>query len=48
MAKNLMTLQGGRTTVAVLGSAHLDGMENILSANGWLKVDQEHSLASSG
>ena len=38
MAKNLMTLEGRHTTVAVLGSAHLDGMESILSANGWVKA----------
>lgn len=35
MAKNLMALEGKHTTVAVVGSAHLDGMEDTLSANGW-------------
>lgn len=36
MAKNLMALEGNHNTVAVVGSAHLDGMEDILSANGWV------------
>ena len=31
-----MALEGNRTTVAVVGSAHLDGMEDVLSANGWV------------
>eukprot|EP00752_Nemacystus_decipiens_P002178 g2073.t1 len=35
MATNLMTLEGKQTTVAVVGLAHVDGIENILAANGW-------------
>lgn len=32
---NLMTLEGKQTTVAVVGLAHVDGIEGILMANGW-------------
>lgn len=35
MATNLMTLEGKQTTVAVVGLAHVDGIEGILVANGW-------------
>ena len=35
MATNLMTLEGKQTTVAVVGLAHVDGIEKILAANGW-------------
>eukprot|EP00903_Cladosiphon_okamuranus_P013442 g12520.t1 len=35
MATNLMTLEGKQTTVAVVGLAHVDGIESILAANGW-------------
>lgn len=35
MAANLMTLEGKQTTVAVVGLAHVDGIERILAANGW-------------
>lgn len=35
MAVNLMSLEGKRTTVAVVGLAHVDGIEAILAANGW-------------
>lgn len=35
MATNLMTLEGKQTTVAVVGLAHVDGIERILAANGW-------------
>lgn len=35
MAVNLMGLEGQQTTVAVVGLAHVDGIEAILAANGW-------------
>ncbi|CAM9196609.1 unnamed protein product [Scytosiphon promiscuus] len=35
MAVNLMTLEKVQTTVAVVGLAHVDGIEGILMANGW-------------
>ncbi|CAM9954926.1 unnamed protein product [Pylaiella littoralis] len=37
MTHNLLALEGTHVTVAVVGSAHLDGMENILLANGWVE-----------
>lgn len=30
-----MTLEPKQTTVAVVGLAHVDGIEAILAANGW-------------
>lgn len=35
MAANLLSLQGRQSTVAVVGLAHMDGIEAILAANGW-------------
>lgn len=35
MAVNLMGLEGKQVTVAVVGLAHVDGIEGILMANGW-------------
>ncbi|CAM9261610.1 unnamed protein product [Ectocarpus sp. 4 AP-2014] len=35
MAKNLMKLRGEQTTVAVIGMAHLDGVEKVLKGHGW-------------
>lgn len=35
MAVNLMGLDGKQVTVAVVGLAHVDGIEGILMANGW-------------
>ncbi|CAN0251340.1 unnamed protein product [Pylaiella littoralis] len=35
MAVNLMSLEGKQTTVAVVGLAHVDGIEAILMSNGW-------------
>ncbi|CAM9355535.1 unnamed protein product [Ectocarpus sp. 8 AP-2014] len=35
MAANLMNLDGKQVTVAVVGLAHVDGIEGILMANGW-------------
>lgn len=35
MAVNLMSLEGKQTTVAVVGLAHVDGIEAIMAANGW-------------
>ncbi|CAM9364573.1 unnamed protein product [Ectocarpus sp. 12 AP-2014] len=35
MAVNLMSLDGKQVTVAVVGLAHVDGIEGILMANGW-------------
>lgn len=35
MAVNLMSLEDKKTTVAVVGLAHVDGIEAILAANGW-------------
>lgn len=35
MAVNLMSLEGKTTTVAVVGLAHVDGIEAILTGNGW-------------
>eukprot|EP00904_Undaria_pinnatifida_P003312 jgi/Undpi1/12982/HiC_scaffold_7.g02647.m2 len=35
MATNLLSLGGGQSTVAVVGLAHVDGIETILAANGW-------------
>ncbi|CAM9407914.1 unnamed protein product [Ectocarpus sp. 4 AP-2014] len=35
MAVNLMSLDGNQVTVAVVGLAHVDGIEGILMANGW-------------
>lgn len=39
MSHNLMALEGAQITVAVVGSAHLDGMERILTANGWVESE---------
>ena len=38
MAKNLMQLEGNTTAVAVVGFGHLDGIEDILQAEGWKPV----------
>lgn len=35
MSRNLMRVKEDRTTVAVVGFGHLDGIERILEANGW-------------
>ncbi|CAM9196457.1 unnamed protein product [Scytosiphon promiscuus] len=35
MARNLMSLDGGQTTVAIVGIFHVDGIERILTNNGW-------------
>lgn len=35
MAKTLMALGAGQTTVALLGIFHVDGIERILVGNGW-------------
>lgn len=35
MATNLLSLPGRQSTVAVVGLAHVDGIEAILAANGW-------------
>lgn len=35
MARNLMGLGGGLTAVAIIGIFHVDGIERILTNNGW-------------
>ncbi|CAM9196533.1 unnamed protein product [Scytosiphon promiscuus] len=40
MAENLVKLESGQVTVAVVGFGHLDGIEDILGANGWRQVER--------